>query len=213
MSCAALTIDDATPEVLRVHEALRGRGVGATFFLDAQGLAAVGRDNLRGIAKAHEIGSHTVSHADLTKLPDDRIMEELTNSKRALEEAAGVDVTSFAYPYGKYDERVKGLVKASGYALARTVDEVGAVKEADPMAVPVTITDYSEEADPYGKMARVVKGLVGAGEGAIVLVLHGHRIAKYSAWDKFIYIVDFLINNKIKFILFRELKDCIKLWY
>lgn len=210
MSCVALTIDDATPEVLRVHEALRSRGVEATFFLDSQGLAAVGRGNLREMAKVHEIGSHTVSHADLTKLPDDRVKEELTTSKRALEEASGVDVTSFAYPYGKYDERVKSLVKASGYALARTVDEVGVVKEADPMAVPVTITDYSEEADPYGKIARVVKGLVG-GEGAIVLVLHGHRIAKYNAWDKFIYIVDLLINNKIKFILFRELKNCIKL--
>lgn len=52
-----------------------------------------------------EIGSHTVSHAELPLLSDIDINKELTESKDILV-AKGLRVSSFAAPYGAYDDRV-----------------------------------------------------------------------------------------------------------
>ena len=52
-----------------------------------------------------EIGSHTVSHADLTQLSDGQLSYELLESKQYLE-SFGLKVENFSSPYGNYDERV-----------------------------------------------------------------------------------------------------------
>lgn len=49
-------------------------------------------------AAGWEIGSHTVSHPKLSELGDDRLAEELGESKTACEEALEVPCTSVAYP-------------------------------------------------------------------------------------------------------------------
>ena len=72
--------------------------------------------------RAHgiEIGSHTVSHPLLSGLPQERQSEELTTSKRHLENVTGVPVTSVAYPGGDYDASTKMCVAKAGYTLAFT---------------------------------------------------------------------------------------------
>jgi peptidoglycan/xylan/chitin deacetylase (PgdA/CDA1 family) len=60
-------------------------------------------------------GSHTVSHADLTTLPQDRLDYELKESKRILETGLGLPVTSVAYPSGAYNDLVVERTKADGY--------------------------------------------------------------------------------------------------
>lgn len=67
-----------------------------------------------------EIGSHTVSHADLTRLSTQRAYGELVTSRRALERALGHPVQSLAYPFGRYDARVVELARRAGYLLATT---------------------------------------------------------------------------------------------
>jgi peptidoglycan/xylan/chitin deacetylase (PgdA/CDA1 family) len=67
-----------------------------------------------------EIGSHTVTHADLPALSDAQAFEELATSRSTLERALGHPVRWFAYPYGAYDGRVVGLVARAGYRLAVT---------------------------------------------------------------------------------------------
>lgn len=57
-------------------------------------------------ADGHEIGSHTVSHENLTQLTTEQIEEELTASKQWLETNFGVAVEHMASPFGAYDERV-----------------------------------------------------------------------------------------------------------
>lgn len=51
-----------------------------------------------------EIGSHSLSHAELPILSLAGIQEEVQNSKSLLE-SQGLNVTSFATPYGAYDNR------------------------------------------------------------------------------------------------------------
>ncbi len=63
-----------------------------------------------------EIGSHTLSHPKLTKLADDRLAEELGESKTACEEALSTTCTSVAYPYGDVDGRVVHAAAKAGYS-------------------------------------------------------------------------------------------------
>ena len=68
----------------------------------------------RGIA----FGAHSVTHASLPTLNDERLREELVGSKKRVEEILGGEITAFAYPYGDVDERVKSATRAAGYRCA-----------------------------------------------------------------------------------------------
>ena len=70
-----------------------------------------------------EIGSHTMTHANLAKLNDSECLAELLNSKYALEQMIKLPVTSFAYPFGIYAERDVKLAKQAGYTNAVTTIE------------------------------------------------------------------------------------------
>lgn len=70
-----------------------------------------------------EIGSHTMTHANLDKLDDEACLSELTQSKQQLEEMTGKPVHSFAYPFGIYSERDVVLAKQAGYTNAVTTKE------------------------------------------------------------------------------------------
>jgi peptidoglycan/xylan/chitin deacetylase (PgdA/CDA1 family) len=67
-----------------------------------------------------EIGSHTVTHAELTGLSDHDALDELVNSQKALERKLGHPVPWSAYPGGAYDARIEQLVREAGYLLAVT---------------------------------------------------------------------------------------------
>ena len=56
-------------------------------------------------------GAHTLTHPDLTHLPLDRTKQEIIISKDIIENALGTSVSSFAYPYGRYNEFVREIVK------------------------------------------------------------------------------------------------------
>jgi peptidoglycan/xylan/chitin deacetylase (PgdA/CDA1 family) len=63
-----------------------------------------------------EIGSHTLTHPDLTGLPDELLDKELSASKKTLEDITGVPVTSLSVPYGSWDARVWAHARRCGYA-------------------------------------------------------------------------------------------------
>jgi peptidoglycan/xylan/chitin deacetylase (PgdA/CDA1 family) len=65
-----------------------------------------------------EVESHAVSHPHLTRLPDADLEEELTASKRRLEEELDRPCRLLAYPFGDCDERVRAAARAAGYEAA-----------------------------------------------------------------------------------------------
>ena len=75
-------------------------------------------------AQGHEIGSHSITHPDLTTVSDTQpCRTELVASKSLLENAIGMPVVNFAYPFGAYDARVIAAMKAAGYRSGRSVEE------------------------------------------------------------------------------------------
>ena len=70
-----------------------------------------------------EVGSHTRSHPHLPTLDDQRLIEELDESRRICEQRLGVACTSIAYPYGDVDRRVIEAVRVSGYLAGAALPE------------------------------------------------------------------------------------------
>ncbi|MBU1000017.1 polysaccharide deacetylase family protein [Patescibacteria group bacterium] len=67
-----------------------------------------------------EIGAHTMNHAYLSGLPLNRVEYEVKQSKEYLESNFEIKVTSFAYPYGAFDNQTIGVVKKAGFKSAVT---------------------------------------------------------------------------------------------
>ncbi|AOH48281.1 polysaccharide deacetylase [Selenomonas sp. oral taxon 920] len=65
--------------------------------------------------------SHTVTHAPLPELSDERIREELVESKRQAETELGHPVEFIAYPTGAHDLHIVGIAKEAGYKGGFTV--------------------------------------------------------------------------------------------
>lgn len=72
------------------------------------------------LAAGHEIGAHTCTHPFLTRLPLDRAREEISASRKKLEDRFGRPVEHFCYPYGDCNQAVRDLVVAAGYKTAFT---------------------------------------------------------------------------------------------
>jgi peptidoglycan/xylan/chitin deacetylase (PgdA/CDA1 family) len=83
-----------------------------------------------------EIGSHTVSHPDLTKVTDTQLRAELVDSKAQIRDRFGVDAAVFCYPAGRYDEHVEAAVREAGYQAALSENPGGAKPTDDRFALP-----------------------------------------------------------------------------
>lgn len=82
-------------------------------------------DQIRDIAGAgHEIGSHTLTHADCTRLNARDLDRELGDSKMRLEDIAGVAVTSLSFPCGRWNGRVWQRAQELGYRAATVYTRV-----------------------------------------------------------------------------------------
>ncbi len=80
-------------------------------------------DELRAVERAGlELGSHTMTHAALTRASDEALRWELARSREVLAGIAQRPVPVLAYPYGDVDERVKGAVREAGYDAAFAVN-------------------------------------------------------------------------------------------
>jgi len=68
-----------------------------------------------------ECGPHSHTHADLDIVPAELAQREITLSKEVLEQRLGHAVTTFCYPYGHFDTRVREMVEQAGYQAACAV--------------------------------------------------------------------------------------------
>lgn len=89
-----------------------------------------------------DIGSHTVSHADLTATPPDQVLRQLRQSRFALEKNLGQPVQWFCYPYGRVDPEVERLVRKAGYVLAVTTQPGDRLSAREPLLLPRVRVSY-----------------------------------------------------------------------
>ncbi|MEV5954325.1 polysaccharide deacetylase family protein [Streptomyces sp. NPDC051987] len=132
-----LTFDDGYADFLDHALPLLERwGCGATLFVlpgrlggdnawDPLGprKALLTADGIRRAAKGGvEIGSHGLTHVDLTKADEATLRAEVADSRALLEELVQAPVEGFCYPYGTVDRRAVDAVRDAGYGYACAID-------------------------------------------------------------------------------------------
>ncbi len=73
------------------------------------------------LAAGHKIGSHSLTHPNLRKISTATAREEISASRKKLEDTFGIAVEHFCYPYGSYTEAIRDMVADAGYRTASTV--------------------------------------------------------------------------------------------
>lgn len=117
----AWTVDDgADPQVVRAYAEFAHRtGTRLTFFINGQYPAfKQHRDLLLPLVKSGQlqIANHTYSHAALTNLTDEQIVQELTRNDEEIRRLFGVSSKPyFRPPYGYYDARVLAAAASCGF--------------------------------------------------------------------------------------------------
>ena len=90
-------------------------GVKTTFFL-VGGWVDKYPDMVKEIfARGHEIGNHSNTHPQMSKLGEEGIRDELRMMSDKVEKLTGVRPTLFRPPYGDYNNRVVQVSRAEGY--------------------------------------------------------------------------------------------------
>lgn len=147
-----LTFDDGYASLHKyVFPLLRNYGFSATIFLVS---GYCGRDNdwpgqLSNIPRMPlldwdqiqemdrqgiEFGAHTTSHPMLDELNPDEIKDEIRGSKEFIEKRLGHKIISFAYPYGRFNKKVKTIVEGEYRGACSTL--VGlANSSSDPFVI------------------------------------------------------------------------------
>lgn len=121
-----LTFDDGfASDYLNSFPLLKSRGFRATFYVNADN---IGGENftdsgmLTEMAFAGmEIGSHGMSHRYLSTLPEWEAVEEISRSKKAIEDKLSIGVSSFAAVGGHASQREIGIAWSAGYKTFATM--------------------------------------------------------------------------------------------
>ena len=182
----ALTFDDgpdpkATPKIL---DMLNKEGIKATFFVVGK-MVEKYPGLLRQVWKeGHDVGNHTYSHPDLSKLSKEDILEELDKTRLLVKKITGKETYLFRPPGGRYDNKVIVTTTLSGYKMILWTDYPG---------------DYG---CPFSKL--IYQRTVSGAEDEGIILLHNGLDTTVDALPK---IISELKKRKYRFVTISELME------
>jgi peptidoglycan/xylan/chitin deacetylase (PgdA/CDA1 family) len=120
-----ITFDDGYRSVYEIaFPVLQAHDIPATVFLTTgsaagsgplpslEGRAMLSWEEIREMERhGIDFGAHTCSHPDLTRSSAERLEAEVRDSKDIVEQGIGRAIACFAYPFGRYDRRVRDVVR------------------------------------------------------------------------------------------------------
>lgn len=114
--------DDGQIYDKRLADIFNKYGVKCTFNLNSGTIGQRGyveASFVRELSNNHEIACHTVTHPHLENIPTARIISEVYDDKRALENIIGKPVCGMAYPFGTFNEDIKKVLRTAGILYSR----------------------------------------------------------------------------------------------
>ena len=133
-----LSYDDGVIQDRRLSELFRQHGLKCTFNLNYGTLGSrasrpwpgmegpldcskISEEEVTQVYRGHEIAGHGLYHSSLESVGTPLAMYEIIEDRRRLEQLAGRPLQMFAYPYGRFNQKVVELLSLAGYQGARTV--------------------------------------------------------------------------------------------
>jgi peptidoglycan/xylan/chitin deacetylase (PgdA/CDA1 family) len=132
---AAISFDDGLDDNhSTAMPILLERGIAATFYITtgfigkphpwlppAAGARMMTAAELRDLAEAgFEIGGHTVTHPDMSRMDRAACLREMTDSRHVLRKLTGAPVETFAYPRCRYGPAATEAAREAGFIAAVT---------------------------------------------------------------------------------------------
>ena len=118
----SLTFDDTRADQYQVGAMVAARQMRATFYVNSSRLGREGymtREQLGALqAQGNEIGGHSLAHVYLSTLDSDAARREVCDDRVALL-AAGLEASTFAYPFGDESTGLRRIAALCGYTAAR----------------------------------------------------------------------------------------------
>jgi peptidoglycan/xylan/chitin deacetylase (PgdA/CDA1 family) len=115
VKCIALTFDDGPGKYAgKLLDTLKKHNAKATFFLEGQYVKSRPQYVKRMVAEGHELGNHSYSHPDFTKIEPGAIRSEIQKTQDAVKKAAGVEPKLLRPPYGLADLQVSDIATEFG---------------------------------------------------------------------------------------------------
>lgn len=106
-------------QTLRILDLLDEYNAKATFFLVGIWVDKYPELVKEIAARGHEIGNHSDSHPEMSKLSKEQIIRELDGCSDKIEALTGQRPTSFRPPYGDYDNKVVTVARSEGYEVVQ----------------------------------------------------------------------------------------------
>jgi peptidoglycan/xylan/chitin deacetylase (PgdA/CDA1 family) len=123
---------------------MHGEGEGGRAILSWAALAEISGCGI-------EIAAHSHTHPEMDRLPVPEMSAQARRPKAELEDRLGLLVCSFAYPYGRYDKRVRDAVAAAGYRGACTMNSWAATAGSHPLELPRTAIFHDTDTESLSK--------------------------------------------------------------
>ncbi|MFZ4619054.1 MAG: glycosyltransferase [Bacteroidota bacterium] len=123
-----LTFDSFSDNADVAAPLLKRYGFNACFFLQSKpvydsGLPSMTFEQARALKQdGFEIGSASETRPKMNILAEEQLLPEIEGSKSAIEKEIGSPIITFAYPGGYVNEKIKTMVRNSGYRFAVTND-------------------------------------------------------------------------------------------
>lgn len=132
--------DDGQKTDLKLAEMLEKYSIRGTFYIPkSYPDNLLPKKDIIALDRKFEIGAHSVSHPNLTKVSLAEAKREIEESKTYLEDLLGHSISMFCYPNGRYNEEIKKMVKDARFIAARTCDPGGFNLPQDPYQWYVTL--------------------------------------------------------------------------
>lgn len=149
----ALTFDGGgnAKGVEKILQTLSSNGIRATFFLTGDFMKKFPDIGARIAHSGGEIANHTVTHNNLSAVPDEEVVAQIAGMQQIAAEQ-GVSVAPFfRFPYGAPTKRTIALANDLGYVAVRwTVDSLGWQGAKDGHNASFVVERVLQKATPGG---------------------------------------------------------------
>jgi len=207
--------DDGTMTDLKLAELLGRYGIKGSFYIATSFLDnPLPKKDIVALDKKFEIGAHTISHPDLTKISLIEAKAQIEDSKKYLEDLLGHSVPMFCYPYGRCNQAIKKMVKDSGFIAARTCDPGGFNFPEDPYQWHITL--FASNGSPlmalkiwwrfrlwrisalidWENRAKLLFDLALQKGGIYHIYGHSAEFEENNAWDKLERVLDYISKRE-----------------
>lgn len=192
------SFDDAAIQDLKVANLVTKFGIDTIFYWpvnpqycnEPNGRTSLSLEQMDMLAKDFEIGSHTINHPLLTRIPLTEARVEIINSRTMLQERFGQDINSFCYPRGYSNPDIQEAVVEAGYSSARSTI-VGYLHETENPYFQQTAVHVAGERKEYAGLDWFDYGMklleIARKVPDSVFHIWGHswEIDKKQQWEKF----------------------------